>query len=237
MSQTKSVALTTADSLRVTSNLGITGANITIEGWVNIQTALTSAQFKELFIFFRGGTSPYKLWEIAYKNNGGTMQIVVQQGRICVGNNYIAINQDLGTNTWHHVALTDNGTTVRAYVDGTEIGNGSSGGNGIACTQDDFNINDVYYENSTTHRNNAYYKLVRVWDVVRTQSEIDANKCVEITSATNLRGSWYMESDTTTDSSGNGYTLSTLVGSPALTSNVPSCLAAPATTGKFFAMF
>lgn len=224
----KSVALTGSDSLRITSNLGITGDTITMETWINIQTAPASGDFRQILTFFRGATLLYKVWEIAYMNTGGTMKLSFQQGRICVANNYIQVNADLGTNAWHHVALTDNGTTVKGYLDGVEIASGASGGAGIFCTADEFNINDVYYENSAAHRLNAYYDEIRIWSSVRTQTEIDTNKCVTISSATNLRASYQFESDTTTDSSGNGYTLSTLVGSPALISSSPSCLTATA---------
>lgn len=222
---TKSVYLTTADGLTVSSNLGITGANITIETWVNIRTAPTAGSFREIAIFFRGATSPYKVWEIAYLDSAGTKKLSFQQGRICVGNDYRQVNYDLGTNTWHHVAMTDDGTTVRGYVDGVEVVNGASGGAGSSCGSDEFNINDLYYEDFTTHRLDAYYDEFRVWDVVRTQPEIDSAKCTTLTSTTNLRASYLFDADAATDSSGNGYTLSALHGSSSLVSDVPTCLA------------
>ena len=47
------------------------------------------------------------------------------------GGTYINVAHGMSTDTWHHIAITRNGNTLTAYIDGTSIGTGTySGGSG-----------------------------------------------------------------------------------------------------------
>ncbi len=119
---------------------------------------------------------------------------------------------DVVFNQWYHVAITlDSGTTVKWFLDGVEqdsrtgltvdnhsgdINIGRSGGNirfpnDLVSGWNAGTVGGEYYENGVTSDGAAYnfsgdFDLFRIWNVARTQSEIDTNKEVLITSETDL---------------------------------------------------
>ena len=73
---------------------------------------------------------------VIYEYNGGTRRLKFQRTRYAVADDAINYNVTLGTANWYHIAITYDGTTVRAYVDNTEVGTVGSTGNGTLATRD-----------------------------------------------------------------------------------------------------
>ena len=119
---------------------------------------------------------------------------------------------DVVFNQWYHVAITlESGTTLKWFLDGVEqdsrtgltvdnhsgdINIGRSGGsirfpNDLVSGWNTGTVGGEYYENGVNSNGSAYnfsgdFDLFRIWNVARTQTEIDTNKEILITSETNL---------------------------------------------------
>ncbi len=109
-----------------------------------------------------------------------------------VGNNY---NKHTGyepsANSWHHVAVTDNGTNKVTYYDGINIYS-------VATNADD-DIDNQLFIGQNFH---GVIDEVTIWNAALTQSEIQANMHTELTgSESNLVAYWNFNEGTgsTTD--------------------------------------
>ncbi|WP_298882334.1 LamG-like jellyroll fold domain-containing protein [uncultured Polaribacter sp.] len=119
---------------------------------------------------------------------------------------------DVVFNQWYHVAITlESGTTLKWFLDGIEqdsrtgltvdnhsgdINIGRSGGsirfpNDLVLGWNAGTVGGEYYEDAVNSDGSAYnfsgdFDLFRIWNVARTQTEIDTNKEILITSETDL---------------------------------------------------
>jgi hypothetical protein len=91
---------------------------------------------------------------------------------------------------WTHVAVTYDGTTRRYYVDG-DLDISSTANNGpLASNSSDLGIGRDL-ETSFTHNNFAgFIDEVRIWSVVRSQAEIQADMYSEVNSQAGLVEAW-----------------------------------------------
>ena len=89
----------------------------------------------ETFAYYNSFASTQCLWD-AGENVGASQNPVVYITSTNLqlsyaGGTYINVAHGMSTNTWHHIAITRNGSTLTAYIDGTSIGTGTySGGSG-----------------------------------------------------------------------------------------------------------
>jgi hypothetical protein len=124
----------------------------------------------------------------------------------------------LTTNTWHHVAVTINGSVGTMYFDGNVVGTNNSmsfNPSSLGSTTNNWLGRSAFvadpYLNGTEDE-------VRIWSVARTQSQIQADMNSGIMSdTTGLRAYYKMDAGSGTsllDQTGNGYN-GTLVNSPA----------------------
>jgi hypothetical protein len=105
---------------------------------------------------------------------------------VAEGNDYytgIAINDG----NWHHVAATYDGTTVKIYIDGALVASTTKTLNTISS---EFSIGYRGVGNPSEYFNGDIDE-VRIWNIVRTQSEISANQSAEISSSTSGLISYY----------------------------------------------
>ena len=195
------------------------GGNVTIEAWVNVTTLPTSPQQDTIVRIQPGATSPYVDYGILYWNNGGTPTLRFSRGRMCVANAFTDVAQTLTIGTWFHVAMTYDGTSIRGYVNGTlVVGPTAQSGDGASCGADSFNIGADAGGGADTFLR-GLVDDVRVWTTVRTATEINDNKSIQIDTATGLVGSWHLN-NALTDSSGGARTL-TNNGTASFSTNVP----------------
>jgi Concanavalin A-like lectin/glucanases superfamily/Secretion system C-terminal sorting domain len=116
---------------------------------------------------------------------------------------------------WYHVALvwqSDLANSMNMFVNGVQAGSSLTPACGMLITDQDLNIG-----RSTSTPTNSYFDgymdELRIWNVVRTASDIQANMNTEITSGTGLRGRWGFNSScgTTATNSISGGLNGTLV--------------------------
>ncbi len=94
---------------------------------------------------------------------------------------------------WNHIAITNDGTTAKTYINGIELASGASGGAQIVD-----NTPLLIGKNLDGAGGGFFHGCideVRIWDVVRSETEIMNNKDSELTGTENgLVGYWKMDS-------------------------------------------
>jgi hypothetical protein len=173
-------------------------SQFTIELWMNAQTFATNVHYVSL----------YKNAYIVLGNYGtGTIDTWVD------GLNPIAISgAPPATNQWHHFAFVYNGTNQIIYLDGNPISVTPSTGNvNVSSIFGDGLVIGARYTQSTQF-SQAIYDDVRIWNLPRSQSQLQAFMDVNLAgNETGLVAYYRFEdgigSSTVTDLTGNGNTL------------------------------
>lgn len=132
------------------------------------------------------------------------------------------------TGVWYHVAVTHNTSSgaCTVYIDGVSAGTGSTVG-GADATSGKVYVGAFGDHAVTNLPFNGRISLARVWNTVRSQAQIDANKCnVFGTATTNMQAEWSLD-NALTDASGNGNTL-TNVNTVAFAVDTPAACASAA---------
>lgn len=81
-------------------------------------------------------------------------------------------------NTWYHVAGVYDGSAIRLYIDGTEIGTATAASGAIASSAT--NVELGRDPSNTDRRFNGMIDELRIWNVARTQTQINDNREVEL---------------------------------------------------------
>jgi hypothetical protein len=126
----------------------------------------------------------------------------------------------MNLNQWHHVAGTYNGSQLKIYVDGIEVGSFAITAS-ITSSPYDLRIGESAYSQVSSRPFSGRIDEVRLWNVVLTPAQIREYMCRNLTSAhpqyANLKGHWRFDeggtSLTTADASGNN-NHGTLTGGP-----------------------
>jgi hypothetical protein len=89
----------------------------TIEGWVNVASFAATGHF----IFWNGNTSSYAGIRLGIDTDQKLFFLMSQNGSSWAVNTG-PIGSTLSTSTWYHLAITRSGTSVKVFVNGTQIG-------------------------------------------------------------------------------------------------------------------
>ncbi len=111
----------------VADNFGYAGGAISISFWIKLNTEISSSQYN--FVEIYENTAHTTIFVI-YEYNSGTRRLYFQRVKQGVAIDGFSYNITLGTSNWVHIALTYSGSTIIGYVNGSNIGNASSTGNG-----------------------------------------------------------------------------------------------------------
>src|SRR3990167_1811036 len=182
--------LSAADS----TSLSITG-DITIELWVKLETQLSATQI----MMFVDKEDSYKFF---YQESGGTNYF----GFAINAGTPLTIAQTLTVATWTHIAATWTNDTITMYVNGVSIGTGTSGQTSIT---DNANVLRIGAQNNSPAIRffDGMIDDVRLWSVVRTGTEINNNKSIQLLGTeTNLNAYWRLNNNLV-DKTANGNTL------------------------------
>ncbi len=136
------------------------------------------------------------------------------------------------TNVWHHAAATFDGTTVRLYLDGVLDGTLAVGAGRLPRSDSIQHAALGTALNSTGVAAGFFAGVIdeaRIWNVARTQPQIQAAKNTEITAQAGLIGAWHLNdgSGTTAADSSGGGTSGTLTGGPVWIDGFPPPSVAP----------
>jgi len=127
--------------LTISDRLSINGGAVTIAGWFK----LYSTTGTHTLVSLGSGTTSYVnyvlYWDGANTFGGGANTVVANRQKQLVANNVVTSAKSPGTSSFHHYALTYNGTTLTLYYDGQSIGTPlNCSGNGSGTANDKFQI-------------------------------------------------------------------------------------------------
>ncbi|MCX6132229.1 MAG: T9SS type A sorting domain-containing protein [Ignavibacteriales bacterium] len=168
---------------------------ITIESWVKVNAYLGN-------VITSGNENEFALAVLDSGRVGVTMTLVNHQANgSFIGNRKVPLGQ------WCHIAFSYDGTTESIFVNGVLDTSYSTSGN--VCTssyQENITIGGYTWSNYSQHSSflNGVVEELRVWNVARTASQIQANMNRTVgSSETGLVGYWKFDNNVN-DSSPNG---------------------------------
>lgn len=172
--------------------------SLTVEAWVH-PTALHHNYYN---IIRRNG--PSGNWLLAFQNNGVNISFGIR-----TSSGYTELDVPISTtgvtflNQWHHLSGVWDGSTMRLYVDGVQVGQKSHGGTLIVPTTGSHRISN----NPNGEFFQGWIDNVRLWSVARSPAEVlDWHDCVVPTGTPGLEGAWRFDQcsgTTVLDYSGN----------------------------------
>lgn len=152
------------------SDLGITGGAISMAAWIKVRTEPGDATGQA--IVYQSDSGNDVAFDITYKQTSSVPKITCTRSRDGIGADAVSHDVTLGTTLWHHVALTYNGTTMRLYLNGTDVGNTAASGNGSdPVTTDSFNIGRYGYDTGSNYAS-MYIDDVAVFNRALTAEEV-----------------------------------------------------------------
>lgn len=162
----------------VTTQLSISGLSaFTLEGWVYPRAGGTRIGFfgqNDAIEFGFSSANAITAWT----PNGSSLSWTFD-------------NTNFPLNTWHHVAFVGNGTTLSLYTDGVLRASGGTATANYGTSTDRFNIGGSVWDN-TGNNFDGIIDEVRVWNVARTQVQVQNNMFAYLdpVTATGLLGSY-----------------------------------------------
>lgn len=215
-----------------TPSLSITG-DITMEFWVKINN---QPDPKRTIICKRIGAGNLRSYMIDYDDLAGTKRLRCLISDDGTNDQWVSWDYTLTSATWFHVAIVVDvsqavATQMELYINGSTQGNGDVGGDDSATSIQDnastFNIGASGDGAGTPV--DSYDGLiddVRVWNDIRTSTEIDDNKAIELVgNESGLAGYWKFNNSYLDETANNNDLAG--AGSPTFSTDVPFAGEAP----------
>jgi hypothetical protein len=187
-------------------NLALGSGNFTVEFWLYLNAA-ASGGFTTYFDYRTNGFNSANIPLLVDYNNNGKMTFAVG-----TGGGFTQILESSGTvplNSWTHVALIRNGSTVTLYFNGTSVGSGSSSANFGTQT---LNLNNP--QTSGNYNGNYYISNFRIVNGTAVYTGNFTPPTAPLTAITNT-ALLTCQNNRFVDNSTNNLTL-TLVGTPSV---------------------
>jgi hypothetical protein len=163
-----SLAFDGNDYVQVPDSATLESANVTVAAWVK-----STSPGAVGYVLAKGGSGCTAASYALYTGGSGGLYFYIFSG------SSYKLSPNAGTSVWdgywHHVAGTFDGSVVRLYVDGSEIGSGASTTIAIGYdlpTTDDFFVGA--YRGSCNLHFNGLIDEVRMWDRALSADEIAA---------------------------------------------------------------
>ena len=154
------------------TSLQITGSSITLEALVNIKTFASFPDQGQIINKEQNGPGT----DYGYMLRAGGSGIVNFNCGNGSWNELFSPSNTLTLNTWHHLAATYNGSTMKIFVDGVEV---ASRNVSFSITNSNVNLFIGQWAGGSS-RINADIDEVRIWNIARTGTEIDESRSCEL---------------------------------------------------------
>ncbi len=192
--------------------------NLTVEAWIYPTDFKASSTRNTIASKVYWTASNTYGWSFRYGSSSGTLEFNMSTG----GNNWqnCTVTGALTLNTWQHVAATYNGSAIKIYVNGLEVGSTNATAS-IPTTTKKLCIGAIDLSTDMRYMTGKIDE-VRIWKVARTASEI-ANNLYNSVSDANLLAYFQMNagSGTVAVNSANPSYNGTLIGSPSWSTDIP----------------
>lgn len=196
VASTEAVALASASSQYLdaadSASLSITG-NITLELWVKLDSSPGSGVIYTLISKLLA-TGNQRSYEFYYHNDGGTLKLGFITSDDGSGADVLTVNNTLATDTWIHLAIVWTASTATAEF----FKNGASIGSSAGAKTSLFNstaLLNIGRSEGVGNYFNGKIDDVRIWNGLRTETQINDNKSVELAgNESGLAAYWPFES-------------------------------------------
>jgi len=162
------------------NNTDVSGNAITLEALIN-SSNFSNCNFTDCRIITKGNdvNSNDLYWMLSTISSGGNIVLRFRLKTNGSTSTLIATAGALSENTWYHVAATYDGSTMRVYLDGVEVGNSVKSGSLTTNPA----VEAWVGNNPTLAANRPWLggiDDVRIWNVARTQAEIQNARTYEL---------------------------------------------------------
>jgi len=181
----------------------VTSTNFTVEFWMNGLTANNT-----------GGFGGRQMFSLHTSSGGNKIRIGLwgsESGVINLNDQPSGGSIQIGDGNWHHIALVYDGINYSVYVDGTldykQVGNANGDPNWLAS--DISSLGQEWDGGNTSDFFKGGLDEVRIWNVARTQAQIQANQSTNLSGTENDLVAYYQFDDgagstSLIDATGNG---------------------------------
>jgi len=183
--------------------------DITLEAWVNIESQPATDIVYGIISKRDSSPSGENSWILQYQDVSGTKKVslfLFDAAAPIVNVNYIFI-QTLTTGTWVHVAMTwkQSTGTAELFIDGVSQGTVvDTSAADINNSTTDFSIGRADAKVGLESFFDGKIDEVRVWDDIRTSTEISNNKDKQLVgNEANLQGYWRLNNDLLDETANN----------------------------------
>jgi len=166
-------ATNTNKFMHIANDLGIGASTSSFAAWIKVyQNPPTNENY---FITHQSDSTTHVGFYLYYANSADTLQLTANYFKGGVSDNYRTYDVDLDDDGWHHVALTFSGTTLKIYLDGSQVGADLTvSGNGTSGGSDVFAIGNPGAAASSSNIMEGLIDDVRVYDSELTSGDISS---------------------------------------------------------------
>ena len=187
----------TSGGLTITpSGFKLSSSTYTVEAWIRISTRFQNHPIMDQFVG-NGTTGDWSFAITSQSGRYGIPSLFTRGLSSSEASNWLLASSQLPLDSWQHVAVAVDGSTVKFYLNGVldKTHTITSGGATVPTASGTFRIGSANRDNNVCCKGNI--ADCRVWSVVRTAEEIAENRCVRLTgNEQGLAGYWPLDEGT-----------------------------------------
>ncbi len=199
--------------------------NLTLEAWVKVESTPGTNEQYTIMSKIHGGTSANRSYQLAYNDVSGTKKIRFSASDSVATTEHMEFAYTLTPGSWYHIAgvYTAASSNYQVFVNGTSIGTATGTLTAIGNSTIDLSVG-MQFDNPGNTANYFFDGLideVRIWNVARSSSAINADMSREVSGSESGLVAYYQLDNTYSDSTASANTL-TAFNSPTFVTTVPT---------------